>query len=45
MTRITLALVALLGLVACETVEGAGQDLENAGQAIQQESNEVQYGT
>ncbi len=45
MTRITLALIALLGLVACETVAGAGQDIENAGEAIQAESNEVQYGS
>ncbi|MGB5558770.1 MAG: entericidin A/B family lipoprotein [Paracoccaceae bacterium] len=45
MTRITLALVALLGLVACETVKGAGQDIENAGEAIQSESAEAQYGS
>ena len=45
MTRLTLTLLVALGLAACETVEGAGQDLENAGEAIQQESNEVQYGT
>lgn len=40
-------LLALLGLVttvaACETIGGAGQDLESAGQAIQSESNDVQY--
>lgn len=45
MTRATLSLLALLGLIACETVEGAGQDIENVGEAIQAESNEVQYGS
>jgi len=45
MTRITLSLLALLGVVACETIEGAGQDIENAGEAIQIESNEAQYGS
>ena len=44
MGRIILTLVALLGLAACETIEGAGQDIETAGEAIQQESNEVQGG-
>ncbi len=43
----TMKLLALLGLVttlsACETVGGAGQDLENAGEAIQTESNDAQY--
>lgn len=42
MTRITLFLLTFLGLAACETVEGAGQDIESAGEAIQQESNQVQ---
>ena len=42
MTRIALTLVALLTLAACETVEGAGQDLENAGESISQAANDTQ---
>jgi predicted small secreted protein len=37
-------LLALLGLTACETIEGAGQDLETAGEVISQEANEAQAG-
>lgn len=40
----TLALLALLGLVACETVQGAGRDLETAGEVIQNEAQETQSG-
>lgn len=29
-----LAILAILGLTACETVKGAGQDITNAGTAI-----------
>jgi entericidin B len=36
-------ILALLGLAACETVKGAGQDLQIAGQAIQSEAREAQY--
>lgn len=39
-----LVLLALLGVTACETIEGAGQDLETAGEAISQEANEAQAG-
>lgn len=42
MSRIALILVALLGLSACETVKGAGQDLQNAGQAIEGEATQTQ---
>ena len=38
----SLALLAVLGLAACETVEGAGQDIEKAGQAITNEAQETQ---
>lgn len=38
----SLTLIAVLGLAACETVEGAGQDIESAGQAISQEAREAQ---
>ena len=37
-----LLLVAVLGLAACETVEGMGRDVEAGGEAIQGASNEVQ---
>lgn len=37
-----IALLALLGLVACETVQGAGRDLETAGEVIQEEAQDVQ---
>ncbi len=37
-----IALVALLGLVACETIQGAGRDLETAGEVIQDEAQETQ---
>ena len=30
-----IALLACTGLAACETVEGAGQDLQTAGQAVE----------
>jgi entericidin B len=42
MSRICLVLVALLGLSACETVKGAGQDLQNAGQTIEGEAAQTQ---
>lgn len=42
--RTTLAAVlATLTLAACETVEGAGQDIETLGESLQEESNEAQY--
>lgn len=31
-----LVLIAGLGLAACETVKGAGRDIQNAGQALDQ---------
>lgn len=42
MTRMTLALLTALALSACETIEGAGQDIQNAGEAIETEANETQ---
>ncbi|MHA3977571.1 entericidin A/B family lipoprotein [Halovulum sp. GXIMD14794] len=36
------ALIALLGLAACNTVEGAGQDIRYAGDEISETANEVQ---
>lgn len=38
-----LALGGLVALGACETVGGAGEDLQAAGRVIERESNEVQY--
>jgi predicted small secreted protein len=35
-----LFVLAALSLGACETMEGAGQDIENAGEAIQKQANE-----
>jgi predicted small secreted protein len=46
MTR-TLALwplLALLATAACETVEGAGRDLQTAGEVITDEAQETQAG-
>ncbi len=39
MTRIAL-IIAILGLAACETVEGAGRDIEKAGEAISEAAEE-----
>ena len=38
----TLPLLAILFLAACNTVEGAGQDLTRAGVTIQQEARAAQ---
>ena len=35
-------LLALLGVTACETIEGSGQDMEIAGETISEEANEAQ---
>lgn len=35
-------ILATLTLAACETIEGAGRDLESAGEAIQEEADEAQ---
>lgn len=44
MRRAALTLIALLSLAACETVKGAGQDMQNAGKAIKSEANQTQSG-
>ncbi|MFC3570028.1 entericidin A/B family lipoprotein [Paracoccus sp. TOH] len=36
--------LALLALAACQTVQGAGRDMQSAGQAITRESQEAQSG-
>ena len=42
MKRVMMTGLALLALAACETIDGAGQDLSTAGDALSQESREVQ---
>ncbi len=37
-----LALLAAGALAACQTVEGAGRDLQSAGQAVTETSQEAQ---
>ncbi|MGO4913873.1 entericidin A/B family lipoprotein [Pseudogemmobacter sp. W21_MBD1_M6] len=41
-TFLSALLFSILAIAGCETVQGAGQDLSNAGSAIAQESREVQ---
>ncbi len=40
--RISALIFGLMTLAACETVQGAGQDLSSAGDAISDASKEVQ---
>ena len=35
-------ILALMALAACETVQGAGRDVQAAGTAVSRESREVQ---
>ncbi|SPH17120.1 hypothetical protein DEA8626_00635 [Defluviimonas aquaemixtae] len=44
MTRFILALITIFSLAACETVKGAGRDLQSAGSAITDEAEDVQSG-
>jgi entericidin B len=39
---IVFALIAAMTLAACETIEGAGQDISTAGDAITDEAQDVQ---
>lgn len=32
---LTIIMASAMGLAACETMEGAGRDIENAGEAVQ----------
>lgn len=44
MVRYSIPILAFLSLgvvSACETVEGAGEDIQNAGQAIEQTAEEA----
>lgn len=42
MIRVAICLVALAGLSACETVKGAGRDIQKAGAVIEGEANKTQ---
>lgn len=42
LTRTAACLAALLALSACETVKGAGRDMQNAGTVIVGEAQETQ---
>ncbi len=42
MTKQFLAVLALLVLAACNTVEGAGRDISTAGDAITDEAQQAQ---
>jgi len=35
MKRVLIAMLACWALAACETVQGAGRDIQNAGQAME----------
>lgn len=39
-----LPLVLLLALAACNTIEGAGRDMQHAGSAISEEAREAEAG-
>lgn len=44
MTRIVVLIAALAALSACNTMRGAGQDIESAGQGLQSEAAKAQSG-
>ena len=37
------ALIAALGLAACNTVQGVGEDVQEAGEGIDEAAEDVQY--
>jgi predicted small secreted protein len=39
MKHVMIAFVAFAGLPGCETVQGAGKDIQKAGQAIEKSAN------
>jgi predicted small secreted protein len=39
---IALPLMALLAVAGCETLQGAGQDLQNAGEAVQDGAQQLE---
>lgn len=44
MTRAFVTLIALLALAACDTVAGAGKDIQKAGVAITDQAKQAQTG-
>ena len=42
-TLFTLATLSFVALTACQTVEGAGRDIQNAGAAVTDAAQEAQY--
>lgn len=42
MTRIAVLLIVALGLSACQTMRGLGQDVQTAGQVIEEEAANAQ---
>lgn len=42
LSKFALPLIALLAVTACETVEGAGRDLQSAGATVSHEARKVQ---
>ena len=42
MIRLILPMIALLALTACETMKGAGRDLQGAGAAITTEAKKAE---
>ncbi|MCI5041333.1 MULTISPECIES: entericidin A/B family lipoprotein [Donghicola] len=40
--KLTAAILVLFGLAACETIEGAGRDIEDTGEAITDASQNAQ---
>jgi len=44
MSKMVLALVAVLALSACNTMQGAGQDVSAAGSALTDEAQEAESG-
>lgn len=40
--KLTAAVLVLFGLAACQTIEGAGRDIENTGEAISNASRSAQ---
>jgi entericidin B len=42
MPKIVFAILAMLTLAACNTVRGAGQDVESAGDALSDQATETQ---
>ena len=40
--RTAVIVAALFALAACETIQGAGRDMQNAGRAIQTEAAQAQ---